>query len=74
MSPIDRHLLARASRMFNSVADLRDEKDRRINEWFQDQLRRVQPCARCGATREAEIHYIGTVDSHEFIARGTVTR
>jgi NAD-dependent SIR2 family protein deacetylase len=24
-------------------------------------------CARCGAVADAEIHYVGTVDSHEFV-------
>jgi hypothetical protein len=35
---MDKHLLQRASRMFNSVADLRTEEDRRINEWFKSQI------------------------------------
>lgn len=64
---MDKHLLARASRMFNSMADLRTEEDRRINEWFKEQLAAHEPCAQCGAVRDAEIHYIGTVDSHQFV-------
>lgn len=52
--------------MFNAVADLRTEEDRAINEWFKQQLAASQPCARCGAVRDSEIHYGGTVDSHEF--------
>ena len=63
---MDRHLLARASRMFNSVADLRTDEDRRINEWFKGQLAAHTPCAECGAVADAEIHYAGTVDSHPF--------
>ncbi len=35
---MDRHLLERASRMFNRVADLRTEEDQRINEWFKAML------------------------------------
>lgn len=63
---MDRHLLERASRMFNSVADLRTEEDRRINEWFKAQLAASRRCARCGAIEDSDIHYIGTVDSHRF--------
>lgn len=64
---MDRHLLERASRMFNSIADLRTEEDQRINEWFKDTLASYDRCARCGAVADAEIHYIGSVDSHEFV-------
>jgi len=53
--------------MFNSVADLRTEEDQRINEWLKAQLTAHQPCARCGAVQDAEIHYVGTVDSHEYV-------
>lgn len=63
---MDRYLLQRASRMFNSVADLRTEEDRRINEWFKEQLTAHNVCADCGAVADAEIHYVGTVDSHQF--------
>ena len=65
---MDRHLLARASRMFNSVADLRTEEDRRINGWFKEQLAASRRCAQCGALADNDIHYVGTVDSHEFVA------
>lgn len=65
---MDRHLLERASRMFNSIADLRTEEDQRINSWFKERLAASVPCARCGAVADAEIHYIGTVDSHQFAA------
>lgn len=65
---MDRHLLARASRMFNATADLRDERDREINEWFKEQLRAAERCAVCDRTRDSELHYVGTVDSHEFVA------
>jgi hypothetical protein len=65
---MDRHLLARASRMFNSVADLRTEEDRRINEWFKDAIAKASTCSQCGATADSDIHYAGTVDSHEFKA------
>lgn len=68
---MNRDLVARASRMFNSIADLRDEKDREINEWFKGQLAAADRCARCGASKDAEIHYIGTVDSHEFVPPAT---
>lgn len=64
---MDRHLLARASRMFNSVADLRTEEDRRINDWFKERLAAWDRCVHCGAVKDAEIHYVGTVDSHEFV-------
>lgn len=67
---MDRHLLERASRMFNSIADLRTEEDRRINEWLKEQLAAHRECCRCGALADAEIHYIGTVDSHPFEADG----
>ena len=63
---MDRDLLARASRMFNTIADLRDERDQQINEWFKEQLVNHARCCRCGALRDSEIHYVGTVDSHEF--------
>lgn len=66
---MNRALLQRASRMFNSIADLRDEKDRQINEWFKAQLAAHDRCVRCGALADAEIHYVGTVDSHAFTAR-----
>jgi hypothetical protein len=64
---MDKNLLARASRMFNSVADLRTEEDQRINEWFKTQFAAHDRCVRCGAVADAEIHYVGTVDSHEFV-------
>ena len=64
---MDRHLLERASRMFNSIADLRTEEDRSINDWFKEQLAAHERCARCGAIADSDIHYIGTVDSHEFV-------
>jgi hypothetical protein len=35
---VNRYLLERASRMFNATADLRDDRDREINEWFKAQL------------------------------------
>lgn len=63
---MDRHLLERASRMFNSIADLRTEEDRRINEWFKAMLDLSSICARCGGAKDSDIHYVGTVDSHEF--------
>ena len=53
--------------MFNSIADLRTEEDQRINEWFKEALAASEACAVCGQTRDSEQHYIGTVDSHEFI-------
>lgn len=65
---MNRDLLARASRMFNQYADLRRDDDRRINEWFKEQLAGFDRCARCGAVRDSDIHYVGTVDSHEFEA------
>ena len=68
---MDRHLLARAARMFNSVADLRTEEDQRINEWFKWQLARHQRCRVCDQTADSELHYVGTVDSHEFVAGET---
>lgn len=52
--------------MFNSVADLRTEEDRRINEWFKAKLSEFERCSRCGQPRDSDLHYIGTVDSHEF--------
>lgn len=67
---MDRHLLERASRMFNSMADLRTEEDQRINDWFKARLAELEPCAQCGAVRDDEIHYIGTVDSHQFVRAG----
>ncbi len=33
-----RDLLERASQMFHKTADLRDERDREINEWFKAEL------------------------------------
>lgn len=63
---MDRHLLERASRMFNSIADLRTEEDQRINDWFKAKLAESVKCARCGSSTDHEIHYIGTVDSHVF--------
>ena len=65
---IDRHLLERASRVFNATADLRVEEDRRINEWFKAQLAASAPCAKCGGLPESDMHYVGTVDSHEYAA------
>ena len=65
---MDKHLLARASRMFNSVADLRTEEDQRINDWFKGMLAAHAKCARCGQPEGSELHYIGTVDSHKFAA------
>ena len=35
---INRHLLARLSRVFNAGVDLRDEGDQRINEWLKEKL------------------------------------
>ena len=66
---MDRHLLERASRMFNSIADLRTEEDRRINEWFKAELAARDTCERCGQLADSEIHYVGTVDSHEFVRK-----
>lgn len=63
---MDKHLLARASRMFNSVADLRTDEDQRINEWFKEQLAAATRCKRCGQSAESYVHYVGTVDSHAF--------
>lgn len=63
---MDRHLLERASRMFNSIADLRIEDDQRINDWFKARLAESAVCAHCGLTKDADIHYVGTVDSHQF--------
>ena len=68
---MDRHLLERASRMFNSVADLRDEDDRRINEWFKEVLAASAKCAQCGTAPDHDIHYVGTVDSHPFVAQAS---
>ena len=65
---MDRHLLERALHMFNATANLRKEEDRKIHDWFTEQLAAHTPCARCGAVADAEIHYIGTVDSHHFEA------
>jgi hypothetical protein len=53
--------------MFNSIADLRTEEDRAINDWFKAQLVAHNTCAKCGASPDSEIHYAGTVDSHEFV-------
>lgn len=64
---MDRYLLERASRMFNSVADLRTEEDQRINDWFKHQLAAHDRCAKCGQLADSELHYVGTVDSHEFV-------
>lgn len=63
---MDRYLLERASRMFNSVADLRTEEDQRINDWFKDALATSAPCLVCGQLKDNDIHYVGTVDSHSF--------
>jgi hypothetical protein len=63
---MNRDLLERASRMFNSVADLRTEEDQRINEWFKRQLASYDRCAVCDRAADHELHYVGTVDSHEF--------
>ena len=57
--------------MFNSIADLRTDEDRRINDWFKEQLAAHERCARCGAIADSELHYVGTVDSHEFVHAGT---
>lgn len=67
---MDRHLLERASRMFNSVADLRTEEDRRINDWFKHMIASHERCAVCDRTADHELHYVGTVDSHEFVKAG----
>jgi hypothetical protein len=66
---VNRHLLERASRMFNSVADLRTEEDQRINEWFKERLATSAQCVRCGKPEGDDIHYVGTVDSHPFEAQ-----
>lgn len=66
---MNRHLLERASRMFNSVADLRTEEDQRINQWFKDHLAASAQCVRCGRLEGDDIHYVGTVDSHTFEAK-----
>jgi len=42
-----------------------------VHEYWAGQLEAVLPrrCVRCGGWADADIHYIGTVDSHEFEAK-----
>lgn len=64
---MDKHLLERAYRIFIASADLNSETDRRIDDWLKAQISAHEQCASCGASRDSEIHYVGTVDSHVFV-------